>query len=265
MAAHQQPQTLKPSIDEKFTGLPYLQSLDQLQFSFPPLKSFLKKVCNVDTGRELVETYYREEHDGRVPGRCYCLQFEAEKVTAATGHSQGFASPAELATYFIKHPAKSSREQKHRRLFILEDLDPGYIDVLGHELGVDPLVFSEQMNTWNFTDSTSVPHRGLPSLCTPKQSFTLRYYEIRTLDDSKSVDALTLQMTFAANRRRYERWRDIDLPQSGIKDNRHAFIRRCASFWTSQEPDHKDQGWDGNSSPMFSQYLYANDRSATFS
>ncbi|PMD19704.1 hypothetical protein NA56DRAFT_647009 [Hyaloscypha hepaticicola] len=100
------------------------------------------------------------------------------------------------------------------------------------------------MNTWNFTDSNSIPHRGLPSVCTPEQSFTLRYYEIRTLDDPKSINDLTIQMTFAVNRRWYEMWRDIDLPLSVIKDKRHAFIRRCASFWTSQDPDQKDQGWD---------------------
>jgi len=139
-----------------------------------------------------------------------------------------------------------------RRLFILEDLTPGYIDTLGHHLGVDPLVFSEQMNTWNFTDSWSIPHRGLPSLSRPEESFTLRYYEIRTLFDEDSIDVLTLQHTFAVNRRRYERWRDIDVPSAGEPDRRHAFVRRCASFWTSQfsakmgnVAANEEAGWDG--------------------
>src|SRR5436309_2877365 len=44
-------------------------------------------------------------------------------------------------------------------------------------------------------------------------------------------------MTVAVNRRKYERWRDIDVPRLDHQDDdRHAFIRRCASFWTSQEP-----------------------------
>lgn len=230
--------------DEKFKDQPYLQCLEQLQDSFPPLQSFLKKVGNVDKGRELVETHYRGRHPGGVPGRCYCLQF-ADQVNILEDYTEGFAGPADLATYLTKHPAKSSRRENNRRLFILEDLEPNYIDVLGHHLGVDPLVFSEQMNTWNFTDSNSIPYRGLPSMSTPEQSFSLRYYEIRTLDDPKSVGPLTLQMTFAVNRRRYERWRDIDLPLSGTKDKRHAFIRRCTSFWTSQDLETKDQGWDG--------------------
>jgi hypothetical protein len=255
----------------------------KLRFAFPPFQSFIKKIGNVDQGRELVLAYYRNHppgvlpevvpHNGPsdsddrpgvtpsnpptpdpqgIPGRCYCLQFAENIVTLLKDYPNGFANRTELAKYLIAHPAKASREKSIRRLFVLEDLEPHYIDVLGQYLDIDPLVFSEQMNTWNFTDSYSIPHRGLPSLCTPKQSYTLRYYEIRTLDDPKSIDALSLQFTFAVNRRRYERWRDIDLPLSGIKDKRHAFIRRCASFWTSQDSKQKDQdpeqknlGWDG--------------------
>ncbi|QDS77149.1 hypothetical protein FKW77_001366 [Venturia effusa] len=231
---------------EKFVGQPYLQHLKQLQHAFPPVQSFLKKISSVDEGRRLVETYYRARPpvlDG-VPGRCICLEFDAEKVTILGSHPDGFASPADLAGYLSSNPAKASRVARKRRLFILEDLEPNYVDVLGHHLGVDPLIFSEQMNTWNFTDSRSIPHRSLPSMSTPKQSLTLRYYEIRTLDDAKSIGDLTFQMTFAINRRRYERWRDIDLKLAGDRDKRYGFIRRCASFWTSQEVDKKDQGWD---------------------
>lgn len=83
----------------------------------------------------------------------------------------------------------------------------------------------------------------------PGESFTLRYYELRTLFDSKSVDILSLQMSFAINRRKYERWRDIDIPSVGTPDRRHAFVRRCASFWTSQDitesKSGEDLGWDG--------------------
>jgi hypothetical protein len=145
-------------------------------------------------------------------------------------------------------PATQSRKEKRRRLFILEDIEPDYVDALGHHLGVDPMVFSEQMNTWNFTDSWSIPFRGLPSMSVPGHSFTLRYYELRTLFDPASVEVLSMQFSFAINRRRYERWRDIDVPSLGKPDRRHAFVRRCASFWTSQDvpTDEDDEvGWDG--------------------
>ena len=240
LAAPNHPPTTipQPAAHPRFGGKPYLQCLESLENAFPALKSFLEKLANEnDRGREVVKTHYQRMHQRR-PGRCYCLKFEESRVSIVK--ENGFESPAALREYLEKNPAKESREgKKHRRLFILEDMEPDYVDALGHHLGVDALVFSEQMNTWNFTDSWSIPHRGLPSMSVPEQSFTLRYYELRTLFDPKSIDILSLQMTFAVNRRRYERWRDIDVPSAGKPDRRHAFVRRCASFWTSQDPTPK--------------------------
>jgi hypothetical protein len=243
----------------RFESKPYLQCLETLEDAFPALKSFLEKLANKDEpGRQAVDSHYRRNHD-RAPGRCYCLEFKEKSVSVV--EDGAFKSAGALRAYLKKKTATKSREDKHRRLFILEDTEPDYVDALGHHLGVDPLVFSEQMNTWNFTDSWSIPHRGLPSMSIPGQSFTLRYYELRTLLHPGSVDVLSLQTSFAVNRRRYERWRDIDIPSLGSPDRRHAFVRRCASFWTSQIPlpdgkadgkadgvgDGKadDLGWDG--------------------
>jgi len=237
---------------------PYLHRLQGLVHAFPALQSFLKKIHNEDFGRKLVRDYYAVHHK-RAPGRCYGLRFEESKVSAllpgsGSDYGQqragglGFGSPQRLREYLTKHPAETSRRAGEKRLFILEDLEPDYVDALGEHLGIDPMVFSEQMNTWNFTTSSSIAYRGLPSMSSPKRSFTLRYYDIRTLRDPKSVDALTFQMTFAVNRRRYERWRDVDLPLAQT-DSRQAFVRRCASFWTSQhegEPSGTGHsGWDG--------------------
>jgi hypothetical protein len=236
----------QPTAHSPFEGKPYLQCLESLHGAFPALKSFLEKLANDgEPGREAVKTHYQQAHQ-RVPGRCVCLIFEDNKVSVVK--EGGFESPAALRTYLEDNPATQSRGNKQRRLFILEDMEPDYVDALGHHLGVDPLVFSEQMNTWNFTDSWSIPYRGLPSMSVPGQSFTLRYYELRTLFDPKSIKTLSLQMSFAINRRRYERWRDVDVPSAGKPDRRHAFVRRCASFWTSQDPMDKGGnglGWDG--------------------
>jgi hypothetical protein len=231
----------------RFEGKPYLQRLESLNNAFPALKSFLDKLANENEwGRKFVKNHYMTKHQ-RGPGRCYCLKFDSSSVSVVK--EAGFDNPATLRTYLENNPAMKSRKDECRRLFILEDMEPEYVDILGYHLGVDPLVFSEQMNTWNFTDSWSVPYRGLPSMATPEQSFTLRYYELRTLFDPKSIDVLSLQMSFATNRRRYERWRDIDVPSAGKPDRRHAFVRRCASFWTSQDPAEKAEGnalgWDG--------------------
>jgi hypothetical protein len=251
-APHDQPTTSpQPAANPRLGGKPYLQCLESLENAFPALKSFLEKLTNEeDDGRKVIRKYYQRTPQ-RGPGRCYCLKFEESSVCRV--QENGFESSAALREYLEKDPAKESREvKKHRRLFILEDMEPDYVDALGHHLGVDPLVFSEHMNTWNFTNSWSIPHRGLPSMSVPEQSFTLRYYELRTLFDHKSIGILSSQMTFAVNRRRYERWRDIDVPSAGQPDRRHAFVKRCASFWTSQDPMPKEDdpsndapGWDG--------------------
>ncbi|CAN9247093.1 unnamed protein product [Alternaria alternata] len=184
---------------QRFKDKPYLQCLETLEDAFPALKSFLEKLANEEEpGRKAVNSHYQTKH-GRVPGRCCCLEFKDDNVSVV---EEGvFESPSALRAYLKKKSATQSRIEKHRRLFILEDMEPDYVDALGHHLGVDPLVFSEQMNTWNFTDSWSIPHRGLPSMSIPEQSFTLRYYELRTLLEPKSVDVLSLQTSFAVNRR----------------------------------------------------------------
>lgn len=232
-----------------FTEKPYLQCLQSLHHAFPALKSFLEKLANdKEPSRAAVQEHYKKQPQ-QTPGRCFCLKFNNDSVEVVNGGC--FESSETLRNYLKSKSAKQSRADKERRLFILEDMEPDYVDALGHHLGVDPLVFSEQMNTWNFTDSWSIPHRGLPSMSIPGQSFTLRYYELRTLFDPKSVDVLSLQMSFAINRRRYERWRDIDVPSVGKPDRRHAFVRRCASFWTSQDmADKGEEGWDGKSTTL---------------
>lgn len=265
-----QPTTIPQlAAQRRFVKKPYLQCLESLENSFPALKLFLEKLANEDPGREVVKAHYQREHQ-RGPGRCYCLKFEKSSVSIVK--ENGFESPAALRKYLEDNPAKKSREvEKHRRLFILEDMEPDYVGALGHHLGVDPLVFSEHMNTWNFTSSWSIPHRDLPSMSVPERSFTLRYYELRTLSEPKSIDILSMQMTFAVNRRRYERWRDIDVPSAGEPDRRHAFVRRCASFWTSQhqtpkvenptkkedDPSNDAPGWDGKL-PRFNANFFRN-------
>jgi hypothetical protein len=132
-------------------------------------------------------------------------------------------------------------------LYILEDLEPEFIELLGDRIGVDPLVFAEQTNAWYFTDVQSVGHRQLPSLNRPEKSFTLRYHELRKLDFDCRHDLSDLrsQMTFAINRRYYEPWLVVESPSMPTEDS-VGVVRRCASFWTSQrKEDAPGSGWNG--------------------
>lgn len=214
---------------------PYLNRVKRLQYDYPALKSFLDKLLNTrDEGRVAVE---REFHDRykRTPGRCCVLEYRDTDV-----NPREFKSADEVRDYLSKSPATGAPQC---RLFVLEDLELEYVEVLGHFLGVDPLVFAEQMNTWNYCDVHSIAHRPLPSLTRPQKSFTTRYYELRTLPDhAKGLDVLGCYMTFAVNRRLYQPWRDIDGP-SIKSDRRVGFIRRCYSFWTSANSK-EDTSWN---------------------
>ena len=131
-ALNQQSTTIpRPAAHPRFGGKPYLQCLESLENAFPALKSFLEKLTNKnDDGREVVKRHYQRKHQ-RGPGRCYCLRFE--ESSASVVKENGFGSPAALREYLEKNPAKKSREvKKHRRLFILEDMEPDYVDALGH-------------------------------------------------------------------------------------------------------------------------------------
>lgn len=225
--------------DETLRERTYLERLHDLEHAYPALKSFLAKVDNHDEGRKIVSAAYQKRFE-RCPGRCALIIFHEDRV-----ETHEFPRPADLTGYLNGVDAAEAKDQC--RLWILEDLDPSWINTLGALFCVDPLVFGEQMNTWNFTDSKSIPMRVLPSMIQPEKSFTLRYYEFRQLKDGNAIDHLRNQMTFAVNRRRYERWRDIDTT-SFESPFRHAFVRRCASFWTNQEVGKK--GWDGRRSEV---------------
>lgn len=182
---------------------PYLARLGKLQSSYPALKSLLLKLHNhgdKDEGRRLVSDRHASLDGGEgCPGRCAVLTFEADRV-----HDRTFYSPSELAKYFKDQPPHLANSNGLRRLFILEDMEPKFVDLLGQQLDVDPLIFSEQVNSWNYTDSQSVPHRALPSLNSPEKSWTLRYNEIRSLDENEPARLYKSQMTHAINRRKWE-------------------------------------------------------------
>ena len=158
-----------------FPNKPYLTSLFKLQTSYPVLKPFLRKLGNKnDEGRKVVKKHFEEVHK-RTPGRCVCLVFNEKTVTPLSGYESGFSSAPKLEEYLTAEDglAKQSRKKGVRRLFILEDMEPEFVEILGYHLGVDPLVFSEQMNTLNYADSWSIQNRGLPSMHVPTRSFTL--------------------------------------------------------------------------------------------
>ncbi|KAK5211888.1 hypothetical protein LTR41_002129 [Exophiala xenobiotica] len=219
---------------------PYLSRVKSLQDAYPALSQLFFKFSEFrDKGRKVVDATYRDEY-GILPGRCAVLEFKDGNVS-----HERFDLPKDLRLHFetIKN---SKHEADACRLYILKDLEPEFIELLGDRIGVDPLVFAEQTNAWYFTDVQSVGHRQLPSLNRPEKSFTLRYHELRKLDFDCRHDLSDLrsQMTFAINRRYYEPWLVVESPSMPTEDS-VGVVRRCASFWTSQrKEDAPGSGWN---------------------
>jgi hypothetical protein len=221
---------------------PYFARIQRLKGAYPALTQLLDKVDTFrDHGRQLLDEIYRNNF-GSSPGRCAVLEFRGTSVTR-----KQFDRPEHLRQYF-QAVSGSSQNVETCRLYILEDLDPDFMELLGDNLGVDPHTFAEQTNTWYFTDFDSIGHRQLPSLVRPAKSFTLRYREFRRPHDDheKDTSPMSNQMTFAINRRWYEPWLVVESPSMPANGTVN-MVRRCASFWTSEEEDIvSPSGWNGD-------------------
>ncbi|KAI9685016.1 MAG: hypothetical protein M1822_005408 [Bathelium mastoideum] len=139
----QVPQTSSPASEDST----WLNGLSELSTGYPAIKGLLERTKNSEA-RQIVREKIKERHD-RAPGRCVLLNFHETHV-----EDQHFNSPADLANYLDQHPPQTHLGL--HRLWILEDLELEWVEVLGGRLGVDPLVFSEQTNTFNFTGADAL-------------------------------------------------------------------------------------------------------------
>lgn len=182
---------------------PFARVVKDMANAFPALHEFSTYLSSgYDPAATLVETAHTTRY-GCPPGRGAVLIFRDDGVEQRVFDTH---QAMELAFH---DPAMQS-DNIRGRVWILEDLEWAWMSALAEHLGIDPLVFSEQRNTFNFTDSNTIPFRPVPSLVQPDKAFTLRYYEARQLSNPHAMKATQNHMTFAINRRRFERWRDID-------------------------------------------------------
>jgi hypothetical protein len=141
----------------------YLQGLLELSIGYPAISGFLKRTGDSEP-RKVVREEFKKRHRS-LPGRCGLLTFHETSV-----EHHFFTTPAELAAYFDEHISEGGPRPCH--LWVLEDLELAWVDVLGGRLGVDPLVFSEQTNTFNFT-GTEHHSLGRDALLTSSKTHNL--------------------------------------------------------------------------------------------
>jgi hypothetical protein len=123
----------------------------------------------------------------------------------------------------------------NRRLYLLEGLPSNYIEILGSRLRIDPDVFARQIDCGYLTilkDARDIPM--LPSHPTSKDSFSLRYNELR--DFGKNIDSFEVRCTNQPRRKSTTKWEG--------KFDGVSIVRRKASFWSRMNGA---KGWNGAS------------------
>jgi hypothetical protein len=135
--------------------------------------------------------------------------------------------------------SSSSSDCQHR-LYLLEDLDAPFVELLGAYLNIDGTVFASQIRDTHYSGEWKSGHQPkLPSFHDPNKSFTLRYYEARYFDDC-NISELSSAVRTMGNIQRQVTF--------GIGKSRHytghvGLIRRNTSFWSRVEGD---GSWNGS-------------------
>ena len=140
----------------------------------------------------------------------------------------------------------SSSDTSRHRLYLLEDLNPAFIELLGSYLNVDGTVFAGQIRDAHYTGS---PYNGhvpkLPSFQDSHQSFTLKYYESRYFK-IRSLSKYGTDLVTASNVQRQFTWGVGTYyfgndEGDGVKGH-VGQVRRQTSFWSRKE---SNGSWNG--------------------
>lgn len=220
----------------------YLDQANKLGDRFPCLNQFF-----ADWYRFAPEKLPRPQVQGPAisRGRVGVLEFVREKQPQFVDLSD----PRKLRDYLNGDCPRNSCKN---RLFLLEDLDETYLELLGAALSINPNVLADHLFAYHFSQNHTISHRTLPSLTDPTKSFTLRYYELRETDDRRAERQTFGRRTFARASRQIERWQD--LPRRPGHGERYVdVVRHNVSFWCDEsssdiEDDRKSQNvWNGKS------------------
>jgi hypothetical protein len=165
-------------------------------------------------------------------GKAAVLEFHDGTVT-----EDRFDHADKLLKYWDRL-GKESPPKCNRRLYLLEGLPPKYIEILGSRFRIDPNVFARQVRSdilKLLDDMRDVPL--LSSHPTSKESFLIRYHELRDFDDRIHDYEL----------RSVNQLRRISVSKFDGKFDCVGMVRKNASFWFKKD---EDGGWNGMSRPV---------------
>ncbi|KIX07567.1 uncharacterized protein Z518_02220 [Rhinocladiella mackenziei CBS 650.93] len=155
-------------------------------------------------------------------GLAAAIQFRDDQVSV-----ERFTRSTDLDE-FLKRHAKGDR-----RLFLLQGLPSNYIEVLGPSFNIDPNFFARQIQSGILHTSKGVRDIPLlPSHPTSKESFCIRYHELREFEDP--IRDWELRVLDQARRISVTKWNG-EFDGVGI-------VRKNASVWFRSKGEN---AWDG--------------------
>lgn len=225
-----------------------MSRLDTLGFGSPlayapysdDIVALLNKYPSLNRSDERLDEECPSQQPTCGQSRVACIQFLEHPLVS----HRVFETWTDLEIFLSAAPEAGSR-----RLFLLEELEPAYVTVLGHRLRVPPTLFSRHRRNalWDFDhDGGNVP--PLPSLNDPSAQFSFQFWELVHFQDPIKDNYLRC----ADNERQIAVTRF-----DGCFDN-VGIVQRKASFWSKPLPS---DGWDGKCKPLLREAFSCSDTS----
>ncbi|KAH7411532.1 hypothetical protein BKA64DRAFT_383004 [Cadophora sp. MPI-SDFR-AT-0126] len=209
-----------------------------------PQKQTYLQLCTALTHRYPVLNYLnafvsKKSQPGPLyPVRTAVLEFYAHSVVRIDfDSSDGVSAYSKLSAYL------TSLHQCKNRLFLLEDLSPEFIELLGGYLNIDGTVFAHQIRDAHYSGGPWNGHPPqLPSeIGSPQGGFTLRYYEPRYLDDP-DLPAFSSAVQTLGNVARPVTFGKPTWNEQKNQEGHVGHVRHNTSFWSTEDGE---GGWNG--------------------
>jgi hypothetical protein len=199
-----------------------------------PYLDYITKMNALNPGIENPDP--KNQHIGSRVGQSRSVLLEV--TPDRTWSRQTFKNAVEIKTHF-KERSNGNSEQSaglYQRIYILEGLDPNYVEAYGSYFFMDPRFFvrQERNGLWNLGDLESDIHdtSSLTSLIDPDKYFRIKYREVRKFGPQMKYWRTTCAVT------------GRHIAAIGFEGRLDCIgaVARKISFWSKEG---KNESWDG--------------------
>lgn len=189
----------------------------------------VEEACLHDPGLLKPDRKNRRKTLGEAQSRMAVLEYVKGRRPECTD----LPGPEQLRAYFLGQPDAGGAESRTtKRVYLLEGLKPGFVDLLGTQFNLDPSMFKKQERTCVFSSEHDWANDNVP-LPTSRASSYLQLHYFVVLNFGMPLPSF--QVSCADTGRHIGANKMLDEFQS------NAAIRRKTSFWSKK---YEGGGWD---------------------